>query len=145
MTHDGATPSDSAPVPDRLVVPGRDHGDGPRTVFPAFTTRVDIDEPTRRSEHARYLAALALGLGSAGWRHATVVEELVGAAGDCESVLLQASRLVYPMRIGDPDQRQRARCLLLEAANRIRASRAPAPPTSGSAAARSVTRRDGAP
>lgn len=93
--------------------------------LPAFAPSLPVsarvepeDEPTR-ADHARYLAALAVGLVSAGWAPRDTVEELV-TAGGCEALLAQAARAVYPMRIGDAWQRQRARTLLLDAANRMR-------------------------
>lgn len=66
----------------------------------------------RLSEQARYLAALALGLVTAGHDDGRIVEELIDAAEGSGARLRQAARSVYALRIGDAASRRAAERLL---------------------------------
>ncbi|MDX1657726.1 MAG: hypothetical protein R3343_02795 [Nitriliruptorales bacterium] len=93
---------DERPRAHRTLPPGRTR----TTVEAASTTRAD---------RARYIAALAVGLTTAGRPDPEVVEELVAEAGGAPDLLQQAARCVYALRVGDSEQRRTAQSLLLRA------------------------------
>lgn len=104
-----------AGVEDALdAVVGRRGGDRLTVATRGITVTVE-GAPARRSERARYIAALAVGLTTAGRANRDIVAELTDAADGCASLLQQAARCVYALRVGDPEHRRRAEALLLQA------------------------------
>ncbi|MDX1621164.1 MAG: hypothetical protein R3320_09250 [Nitriliruptorales bacterium] len=93
---------DERPRVHRTLAPGRTRA----TVEAAFATRAD---------RARYIAALAVGLTTAGRPDAEVLEELVAEADRAPDLLQQAARCVYALRVGDTEHRRAAQSLLLRA------------------------------
>lgn len=91
-------------------------GRGPVAVEPGgLSVVVEPDEGVGRSDRARYLAALTVGLVTAGRDSREVIDELTDAAGTCSELLQQAARCVYSLRVGDPEHRRTAEALLLQA------------------------------
>lgn len=87
----------------------------PRWVRPAdFHATVD-GRPASRSDRARYLAALAIGLATAGRGHREIVDELIAAANGSADLLQQAARSVYALRVGEAEHRKSAEAMLLQA------------------------------
>lgn len=77
---------------------------------------VTVDgKPTSRSDRARYLAALAVGLSTAGRGHREIVDELIDTAGGSADLLQQAARSVYALRVGEAEHRRSAEAMLLQA------------------------------
>lgn len=72
------------------------------------------DRPATRSDRARYLAALAVGLATAGRGHREIVDELIDAADGASDLLQQAARSVYALRVGEAEHRRTAEALLLQ-------------------------------
>lgn len=79
-----------------------------------FHATVD-GRPASRSDRARYLAALAIGLATAGRGHREIVDELIAAANGSADLLQQAARSVYALRVGEAEHRKSAEAMLLQA------------------------------
>ncbi|MDX1620957.1 MAG: hypothetical protein R3320_08200 [Nitriliruptorales bacterium] len=71
-------------------------------------------QPASRSDRARYLAALAIGLSTAGRSHREIIREVVDAADGATDLLQQAARSVYALRVGDAEHRRTAEAILLQ-------------------------------
>lgn len=93
----------------------------PETLAPPWQQRpadffVTVDgRATSRSDRARYLAALAIGLATAGRDHREIVDELIDTAGGSTDLLQQAARSVYALRVGEAEHRRSAEALLHQA------------------------------